>query len=435
MKIYELIKSVNSKVSVKDTKIMEVKKYYASLYRVYMVYLYDKGYISDPTVFNKKEILGNIVDLGITQMTGVSGKIELTEDYIGFALAKNKDNEEITEFLSLLLEAVKYRTISSNIDKFYDSYGYSTKVKEKVYLNIAQSASRIVTKGGYAIDEGVLKCIYGLDKNFQLITLDEVIYKMALEELDLLDISCDSLFVSGLTREEEIKYSSLILNGLVHLDGIYSDRLTAWLKNNKWSDNKFTAKSEGLYNWVLYVKSNIAIEEQSKLMNKLLDEGHKIVSMQSNGFYVEDTESSLKVPVGLFSVASNDDDDIILPDINKLEGYTGEVYSLSFLENNGLSYVGCPIELYVDNKTKEFFIDKEQTELKDSISWFKHIEASISFSESLYLAGVFQEGSLEDKLYKMVGDSEGGELIGYLNLNSEDLKGINTAKKAVAKKL
>lgn len=435
VKIYELIKSVNSKVSVKDVKIMEVKKYYTSLYRVYMVYMYDKGFISDPTVFDTKEILGNIVDMNISHMVGVSGKVELSEEYIGYALMRNKGNDEALEFLSLLLEVVRYRNISLNIDKLYDAYGYSSKAKEKIYLNITQAASRVVEKGGYSEDEGVLKCIHGLNKNFKFVSLDEVIYKTALEELGIPDESYDSLFVKGLSREEEIRFSSLILNGLVHLDGVYADKLTDWLRDNKWSDNKFTSKREGLYNWVLYIKSNNAIEEQSKLLNSLLDEGYNIVGMKSNGFFVEDTDSLFRVPVGLFSVCSDDEDGELLPEINKLEGYTGEVYSLAYLENNNISYVGCPIELYVDGKNKGFFVDKEQTELKGSISWFKYLGADISFTESVYSMGVFQEDSLEDKLYKFIGDSEGGSLIGYLDLDGVDSKSINSAKKAVSKKL
>lgn len=435
MKIYELIKDINKKVTIKSSRVHEVKRNFLSFYRANMVYLYDRGYISDPTVFNSKEILGNIVDLDIKHLTGVTGRIELSEDYIGYAMCRYKDNEEVLDFLSILYNVIKYRTISMNIDKFYDDLGFASELKVKVSLGVVQSASRIYNKNGFALDEGVLRCFRPYGIGVKLVTLDDVIYKIALAELGIEDEGNESLFVKGLTKEEEIKYSHLILNGLVKLDGVYADKLMDWLGKNKWADgNKFSSQNEGLYNWVVYIKSNNMIEEQSILLNKLIDDGKTIVCMQSNGFYIIDEDSPLEFPVGLFTIVSDDGVEDQLPEINKLEGYTGEVYSIEFLESNGLGYVGCPIELYVDSKQKALFVDKEQTEMKDSISWFKHVDAVLNFEESLYREGVFAEGSLEDRIYKIVGDSEGGCLIGRLT-NDEKGKNLDSVKKVVAKKL
>lgn len=435
MKIYELIKSINKKVTIKTSRVLDVKKHYMSLYRANMVYLYDKGYISDPTVFDTKEILGNIVDLEIKHLTGVTGRIELSEDYIGYAKCKYKNNEEVLDFLNILSNVVKYRNMSINIDKFYDDLGFANEVKNKVSLNVVQSASRIFNKNGFNLDESILKCFKPYGVGFKLVTLDDVIYNIALSELGITNESQDSLFVKGLTKEEEIRYAHLILNGLVKLDGEYADKLNDWLRKNKWAEgNKFSSQNEGLYNWVLYIKSNMMIEEQSLLLNKLLDEGNEIVCMQSNGFYVIDVDSPVEFPVGLFAVVSDDDAEDVLPEINKLEGYTGEVYSLEFLESHELEFVGSPIELYVDAKKKALFVDKEQTELKDAISWFKHEDAKWSFGESLYREGVFTKDSLEDRIYKIVGDSESGCLIGYLT-NDEKGKNLDSIKKQVAKKL
>lgn len=434
MKIYELVKNINKKAMVKTSRVLEVKKHYLSLYRSSMVTLYDKGYISDPTVFNQREILSNIVDLNIKHLTGVNGKVELNEDYIGYAMCRYKGNEEILDFLKTL-EVIKYRNISINLDKFYDDLKFAYESKNKVSLNIVQSASRIFNKNGFNLDVGVLGCFRPYGTGFKLVTLDDVIYGMALAELGIPDNSKDSLFVKGLTRDEEIKYSHLILNGLVNLDGTQASKLTDWLSRNKWAEgNKFSSQNEGLYNWVVYIKSNNMIEEQSILLNKLVDSGKTIVCMQSNGFYIIDDDSPLEFPVGLFAIVSDDNEEGQLPKINALEGYTGEVYSLEFLERHDLGYVGCPIELYVDSKKKSFFVDKEQTELKDSISWFKHVDARLSFEGSLYEEGVFPKGSLEDRLYKIAMDAEGGKLVGYLS-NDEKGTNLDSVKKLVSKKL
>lgn len=436
MKIYELIKELNKKVTMKNTRVMDVKKYYLSMYRAHMVYMYDRGYVSDPTVFNLKEILGNIVDLDIKHLTGVNGKIELGEDYIGYAMCRYKDCPDKYDFLSLLYKVIKYRNISMNLDKFYDDSGFSSEAKKKVSLNLVQSASKITNKNGYVIDEGIIKCFKGLGTNLKLVTLDDKIYKLALEELGIEDNSENSLFVKGLTRDEEIKYANIILNGLVKLDGDFSEKLTSWLKRNKWAeDNRFSSQKEGLYNWATFIKSNNTIEEQSALLNSLLDEGHTIACMRSNGFYIIDNCDTMEYPIGIFAISSKyDEEDEILPRINVLEGFTGEVYSVQLLENDGFSYVGCPIELYVDNKNKELFIDKEQTEMAESISWFKYVGGDIEFEGSHYVEGVFCKDSMEDMLFKAVGDSENGCLIGRVPSECTE-KVLESTKKAVVKKL
>lgn len=439
MKIYELIKQVNNKVSLKDSDLMLIKKYYLSMYRAYMVQMYDKGYISDPTVFNRKEIFGNIIDFGITSsMTNVSGKLELSEERVGYALAKNKDNQDVCDFLRLLKQEVKYWGISNNIDGFYDFYGYNDKVKEKVSQNIYQAASRIQCKGSYKIDEGILRCIYGFKNTFDFVSMDGLIYERALEELGLSNDTDKALFIEGLTKDEEIEYSRLILNGLVTLDGKYADVLETWLKANKWSDNKYTAKREGLYNWVLYIKSNLAIEMQSKLLNDLLDSGNQVVSMDSNGFYVMKPENVIDMPIGVFAVANTGDEDIVLPDINKVEGYTGEAVSVEYLMNEGIAFVGSPIELYYDSKTKGLFVDIEQTELAWLESWFKRNNANLTFEgESSYHEGVLDNGTLEDKLYKLIAESEidSSNLIRKLDVEGVTLKSLNVAKKSLMKVL
>ena len=144
MKIYELVKDINKKVTIKTSRVLEVKKHYLSLYRANMVYMYDRGYISDPTVFDSREILGNIVDLNIKHLSGVTGRIELNEEYIGYAMCRYKGNEEVIEFLELLLKVIKYRNISLNLDKFYDDLGFAKELKNKVSLNIVQSVLNLM---------------------------------------------------------------------------------------------------------------------------------------------------------------------------------------------------------------------------------------------------------------------------------------------------
>lgn len=438
MKIYEFIKEKNKKVSIKTSRVLGVKKHYLSLYRAEMVKLYDEGYISDPTNFNRREITENIINLGIRDVISSSGKVMLDSEYVGYALAK-ASNPESRKFLSLLCEALRYREISSNIDRFYDDNEFSSDTKRKVSLNLMQSASRIYNRSGYTHDEGTLQCFIPFGSSIEYVSLRETIYDIALEELGLLDKrGTSSLFVKGLTVNDEIRYSALILNGLVALDGEYADILINWLRDNKWSDDsKFSHQKEGLYNWIVFYKTNRMIDEQANLLQNLTDSGNTIVSMDTTGCFILSLKDVLDVPIGIFCVSSTDEGDEVLPERNILEGYTGEVRPLSYLVDNGINFVGCPIELYADNKTTDLFIDIEQTEFKETKSFFETSGATIEFHEEgecdeLKYHNSFEKNSLEGVLSVELAEAEKGHLIGEIpsNITSKD---FDLAKKELAK--
>lgn len=437
MKVYEFIKKLSGKIEVNPVKIMEIKKYYLSLYRANMVYLYDNSYISDPSTFNSKEILGNIVDMGITNIVDKTGTIRLESDFIEYAIAKNKSSDEETKnFLNLLYEAVKYKEISDNIDKFYEANSFDIGIKKKINIGIVQANSRIYYKSGIKMDEGILRCIHSGFCEYRFVSINEYVYKSALNELGIEDDSEESKFVSGLTRDEEVEFSNLILNGLVRLDGEYADRLVSWLKENKWSnldkDKLFSSKREGLFNYILFIKSGEALDEQSRVLNELIDSGSNVVGMVSNGFFVEEKCEMFKFPVGVFAV--DGEKDTVLSAYNKLEGYTGEAFTLEYLRSNSINYVGSPIILYSEEGELDYYIDKEQTELVNSISWFSDYGTDLNFGTSTYESGVFSNDSLEDRLYEALGASEAGVLISDIKC-PEISNRLNTVKKKIFEKV
>lgn len=437
MKVYEFIKKLSGKIEVNPVKIMEIKKYYLSLYRANMVYLYDNSYISDPSTFNSKEILGNIVDMGITNIVDKTGTIRLESDFIEYALAKNKSSDEETKnFLNLLYEAVKYKEISDNIDKFYEANSFDIGIKKKINIGIVQANSRIYYKSGIKMDEGILRCIHSGFCEYRFVSINEYVYKSALNELGIEDDSEESKFVLGLTRDEEVEFSNLILNGLVRLDGEYADRLVSWLKENKWSnldkDKLFSSKREGLFNYILFIKSGEALDEQSRVLNELIDDGSNVVGMVSNGFFVEEKCEMFKFPVGVFAV--DGEKDTVLSAYNKLEGYTGEAFTLEYLRSNSINYVGSPIILYSEEGELDYYIDKEQTELVNSISWFSDYGTDLNFGTSTYESGVFSNDSLEDRLYEALGASEAGVLISDIKCPKISNR-LNIVKKKIFEKV
>lgn len=91
MKFSEYLKSVNkTKVHLKLERWVELKQYYMSMFRFYMLKLYDQGYISDPTRFNEEEIKQNLVELGIYDFRNKNGKVLIDSLHADFARCKYK---------------------------------------------------------------------------------------------------------------------------------------------------------------------------------------------------------------------------------------------------------------------------------------------------------------------------------------------------------
>ena len=85
-----------------------------------MLKLYDKGYISDPTVFNNSEMYFNVLDLDIKPMYDSLGRIILSSERVAFSMLKA--NTEQKDFLSLLYPVLIYREYSNDLDIFYETF-------------------------------------------------------------------------------------------------------------------------------------------------------------------------------------------------------------------------------------------------------------------------------------------------------------------------
>lgn len=128
MKFSEYLKSVNkTKIHLKMERWVELKQYYMSMFRFYMLKLYDQGYISDPTRFNEEEIKQNLVEMGIYDFRNKNGKVLIDSLHADFSRCKYKNDSEKVKFLNLLYEALKYKEYSLEIDKQYENYGTDLK--------------------------------------------------------------------------------------------------------------------------------------------------------------------------------------------------------------------------------------------------------------------------------------------------------------------
>ena len=431
-----------------------VKKKYLSLYRAAMMQMYDEGYVGDPTCFNELEARRNIQELGITGMVQSSGKMSLTSEQVGFALCKNKKNEEAVTFLTGLQKILHYRECSCNVDILYDSVfnGYKKNVEGDFYsvsMSLRQSGPFIRQFKPYKVSEGVLACLYKDDlhgKGIIYRDFNDKIYELCLKELGLEGNTSDGLFIKGFTREEEKRFVRLIMDGEVSLTGKESNKLGAWLKNHAWNTNisdKFRNIKVGLYSYVIANYTSDIFSYQKELLESCIAEygEDNILSMDTTGFYCSKPLEKEVIPASIFVIFAGEDDIISTNDRNSLEGYTGEIYELGYLERENAMYTGCPIELYLPNEDKKrrttLVVDLEQTEYYkhggENITWFSFNGANVSFDYSIYREGKYKKDSYEDKLYKLYGDSEKGDVFQEIKARSSesDLENFERAKDLV----
>ena len=90
MTIRDVLK-IKSSNKIKVNRLLDLKKYFFSLYRCYLIQLYEKGYISDFFKLDEKELRKNIVELRINGLINYFGHIKLNTDFIKFALYKNSN--------------------------------------------------------------------------------------------------------------------------------------------------------------------------------------------------------------------------------------------------------------------------------------------------------------------------------------------------------
>lgn len=432
MKLIEFVGKFNEKKSVRTQRLMDMKKYYVSMFRVHMMRMYDKGYISDPTRLDRHEIFSNIEELGIKSMFNSMGVIDLSSRMAMFAYYKSED-EEAKEFLDILYNILRYGEYISDVDTFYDSCGFAGYNKIPLSLGLRLRGSKVVSKTEYGVSRAVIACFQDANYTTDEYCFNDDLWNLAMEELGIPreDWERDGLFVEGLSHDLEIDFMDLIMNGNVTLDGKYEGVLEKWLFDHKWTNRGFTVSSEGLFEYLFSSKSSEIFEITTKLLNSLISEGKKVWAVSGSRFWVEREIETYNIPFSAICVIGENDE--VMFDGGALNGYTGEVYSTDYVQAEGIQCIGCPVELYVSPREKDLFYDLEELDIKAD-SWFKLNVRNLDFYDVDQVIPqakktAFKPGSLEEKLYNMYLDSLRGKLVGEL----PSLDGLESAKKAVMK--
>lgn len=428
MKVNDYISKSNIKKSVSLQRLQELKQYYVAMHRYYMLKLYDEGYVDDPTVFSKTQIIKNFVDMGVTGIADSAGKVVLSYEWVDY-LCRRKSNKEFSDFLCLLRNAVKYRDYSNDLDMLYEEF-YSSKSIKLTFRLSGSKADLLRLKA----TKGSLQALVSSGKTLYTVSIKDYLWNLGMEQLGIPKEEWlkDGILCRDLKHEDEVRFIQLIFDGRMVSDGKYGDLLNGYLLNNKWSkDSDNIISQKGLLEYLHYSRYSDINNKWQEELDKLESEGKNVVCLLNNEIYVEKDIVNYKIPVSMFAVMCDNCEDTMVVATNCMSGYIGEAYTAEYLMEEGVSYVGLPIKLVDEDLDELSLYDREQTDIKVE-TWFKHNDVDFTFEE-LRVRNPFKKSTqeLNYALYEIYKKAHSGEL-GSISLEKYSIKEINTAKRKVA---
>lgn len=423
MKFSEYLKSVNkTKVHLKYERWVELKQYYMSMFRFYMLKLYDEGYISDPTRCNEEEIKQNLVEMGVYDFRNKNGKVLIDSVHADFARCKYKSDKEKVKFLDLLYEALKYKEYALELDKQYENYGTDLKFSFVMKNSILVTSVCIID-----YNKGVFSTLCPEGYCLDSISINDSIFKYAMETLGITEeMFCDDMFVDGLSVEETIKFADNILEGDTTLNGKYARVLDDWLTN-------CSKNCKGLY----YTTCMEKMTELAEIIGEKKESlGDDFVILYKDKLYYKKPIKKYKLPSGMFICVTTDtEDDIIDTDWSALYGYTGEAYSKGYLDDQRIDYVGVPIQVNINGEDMYVYDSSQLILSVEPTSWFEQEsdEVSFSFEEDFVMENPYAEGTIERILVDSYIEGRRGNLY-EVDASIGTLKDIRTARKKMLSK-
>lgn len=444
MTIFEIVQEMNkTKPKIKTERLIFLKGYYLSMYRAYMMKLYNDMYISDPTEFNELELRKNISDFGISDLIGYSGSLDLSYKQLEFAYLKAKSSNSPDtlkcSFLKYLMEAIKYWDCCVTLDRFYEEYNFRCCNINKVKLHMGIFGAYVTARTGVAFNKVIAECFTTFENDIKSININEYIWCLAMEELGIPEVDWreDGLFDCALSHEDEVSCARGILDGKFRVTGgKYTDVLLNWLKTHPWgAERRMSYETKGLFD---YIQSSRAVEIGNYVgsVASSLSEEYEVVGMNDCDIYYKQPREECEYPFGLFQVINTDSDceEVINDTENGIYGVTGELYSIDRLDSDGIIYAGCPVRVEVPRGAILVY-DREQLDVQFD-SWFKANDVEFTFSEeeaSHMPESPFKPGTLSDELYKGYVNSLKSVDNTIVPLRVSSLKQLEQAQKDVKK--
>lgn len=385
MNIHSYIYDVNkSNIKIKFQRWVDLKQYYLSMYRFYLLKLYDMGYSSDPIVYKEEEILLSFMDLGILEdLEDDAGTIHLDSIRCEYCYKKNLNisNQEIKDFLFVVYNVLKYREYCLELDKqfelnqsyfkFFFMLKYHSLVSSLCVISYNKGVFSILCPDGYCLRE---------------YSLNNFIYSLALDDLGLEDR--DSCFINGLSKEDHANFVRLILSGQLCINGINASVLK----------DKISECNGNYYEYLCTKYSEDILNETSRLAELA---GDDLIAIYEERIYYKVPIEKYKLPAGLFILYVNDEGNDYLEDIySSTSGYSGECYSEKFLESEGFDYIGIPILVTIQGHDVFAYDYNQIVSMVDMDTWFKESNNTFEFEESFDLENPYEEGTVEFEIFK-----------------------------------
>ena len=311
---------LKAQIKIKKERIYQLNNYAIQRYLILCQRLYDKGIISNPSVFNYMDFFEYLYDnynKDCKQLLGNSSKMQRNTLYLEYLLSK-MPNTYFKRLIHIYHDIVECEEMLDLCNEF-------TSKPNKVEIEI---------RVRYCFTKGFsCKSTIDLDNHsmrYLVQTREKSLNKYYLRALEN-RVQSEGVILDS--KEEDEKYFDLILSGDIKGNTLYAQKVTEYLT----SLNYDLTKEELFFD----IK-----EEVLKEIKRL-----KPVYMNKSGIYTVVKEKPLYFPsyVGTFIKDYTNEP---LSVINCLNGYNGEFLSEEEVNKRGYFAKGFPVVLYKDQKKK-----------------------------------------------------------------------------------
>ena len=311
---------LKAQIKIKKERIYQLNNYAIQKYLILCQRLYDKGIISNPSVFNYMDFFEYLYDnynKDCKQLLGNSSKMQRNTLYLEYLLSK-MPNTYFKRLIHIYHDIVECEEMLDLCNEF-------TSKPNKVEIEIRV---RYCFTKGFSCKSTIDLDNHGM--RYLVQTREKSLNKYYLRALEK-RVQSEGVILDS--KEEDEKYFDLILSGDIKGNTLYAQKVTEYLT----SLNYDLTKEELFFD----IK-----EEVLKEIKRL-----KPVYMNKSGIYTVVKEKPLYFPsyVGTFIKDYTNEP---LSVINCLNGYNGEFLSEEEVNKRGYFAKGFPVVLYKDKKKK-----------------------------------------------------------------------------------
>lgn len=318
-----MLETYKTQIVFSRRKILQLNKYAIQRYGIICQRLYDRGIISNPSVFNYMDFFSYLYDNYNEEckiLTGNSSKMERNSLYIEYILGtlKNTYFKRLIHLYHDIIECEEMLDLCQNFtskpnrqeNEVTATYGFKKGLSIKCSINLENRSVRYLVN-----------------------TRERTFNKYYLEALaERVKAGKDSVILAS--KEEDEKYFDLILTGQIKGETEYAKKVDYYLTNN------------------VITKDDLFLDKREEILSEV--ERVKPLYLTSSGMYTAVKDKELKYPqyVGTYV---HDYMDGSLSVMNCLNGYNGEFISEEDLYKKGFVAKGFPVMLYRNKRVREKF--------------------------------------------------------------------------------